>query len=60
MTARISSDLGYSRYVFTVWARDGMSFRHAVEARHAALATEAVKALFGDRRFVLQLVERID
>lgn len=60
MTARISSHFGYARYVFTVWGRDGMSFRHAVESRHAAQATEAVRALFGDRRFVLQLVERID
>lgn len=60
MTARSSSDLGCARYTFVIWGRDGLSFRHAIEARHAAQAIEAVKALFGDRRFVLQLVERID
>ena len=60
MTARSSTYHGYARFVFVVFGRDGVNFRHTVEARHASQAIEAVKGLFGDRRFVLQLVERID
>lgn len=60
MTTRTSADLGYARYVFVVFGRDGVNFRHTVEARHASQAIECVKGLFGDRRFVLQIVERID